>query len=295
MATTPAPIEVNTYKSLLLDSYPPAFFLVDYSYQAVSLSILDCKFDLISADYKKLRDDFMKVSRALDNIATIHKAGWYKVLDKQLDNLCTNEGLPKNLDEEFLFRGPVLSAIDTENAEEVKSSLNAWATHVEMTIKHELEVLTPLTSKLRPEISTDILANGGNDWEWFFGYILQQLESHRKYIEIGTFVLFIQTTTKLGGPVQQQRILPLVEKNVSQLMYGKLKGIGYRGLEKHVEEETPGALLKGVTGIGSPPKATIPQPRAMGSRAGSMGTGGRSISNLLPRIGSRQSSDVGDS
>mmetsp|Transcript_9638 Transcript_9638/g.17366 ORF Transcript_9638/g.17366 Transcript_9638/m.17366 type:complete len:292 (-) Transcript_9638:583-1458(-) len=265
---------------------PSAFFLMDVSRLALITSLEDCEYAKYSRTEEMMKESFLQTSRALDNYSTLQITGWYFVLDPLTKGLIKEHKLRGNFIREVRLRQSVLDELEHDGfmfGEKYKK----WFEFVKEMLSAEEKLLKPFESKFRPEISSEILVNAGNDWEWFLGFVLVQLEMHRKHFELIKFVMDLQTcamveTDLLRHLIQIDRIWPIIKQNLSQDMFEKIVSVGFRDFEAECEHKNTSPLAR--------IKTVSVRKTNVASRSVTTASSTYSISELFPRFSSRSNS-----
>eukprot|EP00182_Erythrolobus_australicus_P001630 CAMPEP_0185839994 /NCGR_PEP_ID=MMETSP1353-20130828/15508_1 /TAXON_ID=1077150 /ORGANISM="Erythrolobus australicus, Strain CCMP3124" /LENGTH=296 /DNA_ID=CAMNT_0028539251 /DNA_START=188 /DNA_END=1078 /DNA_ORIENTATION=- len=240
---------------MIADVPPRAFFLSDAAHVAFELALRDIEFAMLTDDTALFKNEFRNACRALDNYSCVQNAGWYSIMDSHFNAVCKKRNLYEYSASEFKLREPIAQLLMSENvkSDELEEPFNAWSADIRKYISEEAKLLRPFEDRLAPDIGVKVLANGGNDWEYLARYILVVLDNHKRINELVSFVLQLKAATALASAVERERLLPLIEKNVSSATYEKLKtaGFDYEKPGAAVTSDTDPALLKGISRLAS--------------------------------------------
>mmetsp|Transcript_769 Transcript_769/g.2071 ORF Transcript_769/g.2071 Transcript_769/m.2071 type:complete len:270 (+) Transcript_769:265-1074(+) len=216
-------------KVLFRDALPPALFVSHAAHTVFEIALLDCQFARLTQNAMLLHSEVKALSRALDNYTCIQRAGWYTILDTHFNGVCQRHNLYAKSSTELVQRDQLTLALSQQRPfEEVEALLAEWSAEIFDFLKTENAILRPFEDRLLPEISVQIFANGGNDWEWFLWYLITKLEKHRRLDELATLALQLQAALKrCSTPVERARILPAVARSMTAPTLERLLSVGF--------------------------------------------------------------------
>jgi len=235
-----------------------AFFLSDAAHAAFELTLRDCEYALLARKLDLFKAEFSSACRALDNYLCIQNAGWYQVMDSNYYNICAERKIYEAAALEYKLRNPVQTELEVRSplahmiaATEGKSVFEAvskafadWASAIRTYFETEEKLFRVFQDRLAPEIGVKVLANGGNDWEYLFRYLLVVLDNHGCMSQLVAFVLQLEKTIARCTVVEEGRLLPLVTKNVKESTLKKLRSAGFT-YEDPVEQVSPETTSEG--------------------------------------------------
>eukprot|EP00183_Erythrolobus_madagascarensis_P006533 CAMPEP_0185843604 /NCGR_PEP_ID=MMETSP1354-20130828/31_1 /TAXON_ID=708628 /ORGANISM="Erythrolobus madagascarensis, Strain CCMP3276" /LENGTH=260 /DNA_ID=CAMNT_0028543121 /DNA_START=89 /DNA_END=871 /DNA_ORIENTATION=+ len=215
---------------VLKDTPPAAFFVSQATHMVLEMALLDCRFAVMTENAMMLQNEAKALARALDNYACIQRAGWYAVIDSHFNGSAQKNGLYEKSSQETTAREQFMESLARGRSfQEIGVLLGNWTELVYDFLKHENYVLRPFEDYLLPEISIQILANGGNDWEWFLSYLVVKLEKHHKFTELATFALQMQAAIKrCPTRLERGRILPAFCRSMTPATLGKIAAAGFQ-------------------------------------------------------------------
>jgi len=218
---------------------PRSFFLSDATHIMLEMAMRDCEFALIVNDMERFGLEFKSACRVLDNYSFLQTAGWYAVLDARFSNIAKKRGVYDALVAETESRRRLAQALTTTEPvepEQLEPVFETWSEQVRAVVIKETKLFRPFEGRLTSEIGVKVLANGGNDWEFFMQRLFTSLESHQQMHELAAFVRQLQAALQRCTDVERERLLPVIEKTLQSETLQLLQGMG---VELHSLPEPP--------------------------------------------------------